>query len=306
MRNNTQFLENKSYDKIFFIPEFKADWEIDNKRSLKFKYALKNKYPRFQNLFLNNILNDFNVIKSGNINLRESRYHSFRLYFRKYQNYGWSFYPNVTYKVIQGKVQNRFTQNGIFSTNIPVNLVMPEKELNSSLRIAYGYKYWKTSFRISYTNKKYISFNSGNETPAINNSFSVFGGFKSFYIKGPNVDVSLSHNYNDNSNLFFNSISDRTKFNVALNYDIGNWQFNTDAKYSYFKNSTSKTTNTFKEMNASIFYQKEDSAWGFELKATNILNNQYKITSSLSDILFYETKTAVFPRTVLAKIIYKI
>lgn len=306
VRNNTQFSENKNYNKIFFIPEFKADWEIDNKRSLKFKYTLKNKFPRFQNLFLNNTLSDFNSIKNGNINLEESRYHSFRLNFRKYQNYGWSFYPTIAYKIIQDKIQYRFTQSGIYSTNIPVNLITPEKELNTSLRITYGYKYWRTTFRTSYANRKYISFNSGNETPAINNSFSVFGGFKSFYINGPNVDVSLSHNYNNNSNLFFNSISDRTKFNLALNYDVGNWQFNADAKYSYFKNRTSKTTNTFKEMNASIFYQEEDSAWGFELKATNILNNQYKISSSLSDVLFYETKTALFPGTILAKVVYKI
>lgn len=126
------------------------------------------------------------------------------------------------------------------------------------------------------------------------------------YIKGPNIDVSFNHNYNTNKNLFFNSISDRTKFNLALDYDINDWQFKAETRYSYFKNKTSKTTNTFNETNASIFYQKEDSMWGFELKATNIGNNTHRISSSLSDILFYETKTRLFPRTILAKVVYKI
>lgn len=306
LRVNNQFLEQQNINKIFVLPEFKANWEIDNKRSLQFTYLLKNKYPKLQQLFLNNTLNNFNTVKTGDINLKESSYHTFRLYFKKYQNYGWTFYYKLNYKLIKDKIQNRYFQNGIYSTNSPININMPEKEFNSSLNINYNYKYWKVNLKANYTNRRYVTFNLDNETLAKNNNFSISGGFKSFYINGPNLNASLSHTYNDNNNLFFNSIYNRTKLDLGLNYDVGNWQFNMDGKYSYFKNKVSETTNTFKEINTSVFYQKEDSAWAFELKATNILNNRYRISSSLSDVLFSETRTALFPRTILAKIIYKI
>lgn len=306
LRNTNQLLEERRYNKTFVLPQFEANWEIGNERNLKFSYVLKNRFPKYQDFFINNSLQDFNSISLGNINLKESSYHIFRLHFKKYQSYGWSFYPRINYKIIENKIQNKILSNGIYYSNTPVNVVLPEKEFNASTRVVYGYKYWRASLRTSYVNRKYVSFNTGKEFLATNNSFSVSGGFKSMYIKGPNVDVSLSHNYNRNINLFFNSISDRTKFNLALDYDIGDWQFKAETRYSYFKNKTSKTTNSFNETNASIFYQKENSAWGFELKATNIGNNTHRISSSLSDVLFYETKTALFPRTVFAKIVYKI
>ncbi|MCD8447895.1 carboxypeptidase-like regulatory domain-containing protein [Tenacibaculum finnmarkense] len=306
IRSTSQFLEDKIYNNFFLLPQFEANWEIDNKRSLKFSYLLKNKFPRYQDFFINNSLHDFNAVRLGNINLRESNYHTFRIYFRKYQSYGWSFYPRINYKIIKSRLQNKYLSKGIYYINTPVNTTLPDKELNISTRVVYGYKYWRASLRTSYVNRNYVSFNANKEILATNNSFSVFGGFKSMYIKGPNIDVSFNHNYNTNKNLFFNSISDRTKFNLALDYDINDWQFKAETRYSYFKNKTSKTTNTFNETNASIFYQKEDSMWGFELKATNIGNNAHRISSSLSDILFYETKTRLFPRTILAKVVYKI
>ena len=306
IRNTNQFLEEKRDHKIFALPQFEANWEIDTKRSLKFNYTLKNRFPRYQDFFINNRLHDFNSIRSGNSSLKESTYHTFMLHFRKYQSYGWSFYPKINYKIIKNKIQNKYLINGIYYANTSVNTALPEKEFNISTRVVYGYKYWRANLRTSYINREYVSFNVSKETLATNNSFSVSGGFKSMYIKGPNVDVSIKHNYNTNKNLFFNSISDRTKFNLALDYNIDDWQFNAETKYSYFKNKTSKTTNSFNEANASVFYQKEDSAWGFELKATNIGNNSYRISSSLSDVLFYETKTKLFPRTILAKVVYKI
>lgn len=55
-----------------------------------------------------------------------------------------------------------------------------------------------------------------------------------------------------------------------------------------------------------FFYQKEDSAWGFELNAFNLFNSTYKQSNSQSDFIISDTKTYILPRVVLFKIIYNL
>ncbi len=58
--------------------------------------------------------------------------------------------------------------------------------------------------------------------------------------------------------------------------------------------------------NASLFYQKKNSAWGFEASATNFLNNGVKRTNSFSDYLISERTTYILPRIFLVSVNYKL
>lgn len=51
---------------------------------------------------------------------------------------------------------------------------------------------------------------------------------------------------------------------------------------------------------------KEESPFGFELKAQNILNTKNIYKSSFSDFLIYEQSTAILPRVLLLSIHYKL
>ncbi|MCH3881565.1 MULTISPECIES: TonB-dependent receptor [Tenacibaculum] len=303
---------NKQQDAIytryqnFILPEVNFQWDIDRKRKLTFNYAITNNFPDTKELAINNSLRSFNSIYLGNINLKESFYHTFRLNFRKYQNYGWSFYPRISYRLKNNTVQNTFQSNTIYNSLSPININEPVKELTSSIRVVYNYKYWKALLFTEYRNMNYSTLLNNLEVNATNNNILSRIGFRSVYINGPNVDFSLSQSYNDNTNSFFNSTSDRTNVDFTIDYEKGDWQFKGEFLYNYFKNRVSKTSNSFNEINSSIFYQKEDSSWGFEIKAKNLLNNTNKINSNLSNVLFNETKTFVFPRTIMFKVIYKI
>ena len=56
----------------------------------------------------------------------------------------------------------------------------------------------------------------------------------------------------------------------------------------------------------SLFYQQEDSPWGFEIKATNLFDTQFKQDNSFSTFLISDSKTFILPRIVLFKISYKL
>jgi hypothetical protein len=64
--------------------------------------------------------------------------------------------------------------------------------------------------------------------------------------------------------------------------------------------------NTFDNANTSLFYQKEDSPWGFEIAATNLFNTSFKQQNSFSSFLISDSKTFILPRVVMFKIAYKL
>ncbi len=298
------FTNNKNYQVV--LPSLDLVWDINNNKKVSFKYNLRNNFPNFSNLNRNNKLTGFNSIYRGNANLNKNYYHNLRISYRKFQTYGWSFYPTINYRLKTNKIQNVFIPDDIYISSSPINFENPEKELSTSFRTVYNYKYWKSSLRINYSNRNYVSFLRGDETKSVSNNILVNANFKTNYIKGPNIDIDISHRYADNENIVFKSISDRTKLDFVIDYEIGDLVFKGETLYNYYNNRVSKTKNSFNEINASIFYHKEDSLWSFEISGNNLGGNINRISSSFSDVIFNETRTAVFPRTILGKIIYKL
>ncbi len=73
-----------------------------------------------------------------------------------------------------------------------------------------------------------------------------------------------------------------------------------------YKNESQNLTNVFDVAGASLFYQKEDSPWGFEVSATNLFDVRYKRQNSFSDFLISDRSTVVMPRIVMFKLSYKL
>ena len=297
-------LDNYISNKI--LPKIDFDWDINNTKKLTFKYSLTNSFPNFNQLLLNNTLRDYNSIIRGNVNLEETFYHFFSLRYRRYKTYGWSYYPSISYRLKEKPIQNIFNPTNIFNTSNPININTPNKSFNTGLRVVYNYKYYNLSVATNYNNASYASIINGDEILSKDNSIDGSIKFRTVYENKPNVDFSYTKTYNNNSNLFFNNISDLQKLDLVIDYEKGNWMYKTEFFYNDYKNQTTGNNNSFNELNASIFYQQEDSAWGFEILGTNISNNSSKLNGGLSTILFSETRRYVFPRTFMLKVIYKL
>ena len=80
------------------------------------------------------------------------------------------------------------------------------------------------------------------------------------------------------------------------------------ANYSRFdfENKAADTANIFEIANASLFYQKENSSWGFEIEATNLFDTGFKRSNSFTDFLISDQTTFIMPRIVLFKVSYKL
>lgn len=305
-RTSLDLNNNSSYQSNLLLPKIEMDWDITNRKKLIFKYNLTNTFPSTRQLISNNILNNYNNIYTGNTDLKETFYHFVSLSYRNYKTYGWSFYPSIYYKIRNNQVQNIFNTSTIFNIINPINIDTPNKSLTTNFRVVYNYKYWKATVLTEYTNSNYATFINNNKIKSNNNSFLTRASFRTVYDNKPNIDFSYSQTHKDNTNSLFSAISNLSNLDVAVDYEYENWKFKTEYLYNFYKNNATKNTNSFNELNASIFYQKENSPWGFELLGTNIGNNISKLNSTLSSNLFSERRTFVFPRTFVIKAIYKL
>jgi len=65
-------------------------------------------------------------------------------------------------------------------------------------------------------------------------------------------------------------------------------------------------TNTFDTANASLFYQKEDSPWGFEINATNLFDIRFRQQNSFNAFVISDSRTFILPRIIMFKLSYKL
>ena len=111
---------------------------------------------------------------------------------------------------------------------------------------------------------------------------------------------------------FYEALGNETIFKndnllVGVNYDfLNNFIFKADYSYDIYRNDSAKIKNRFENLNASLFYQKEDNPLGFEISATNLFDTQFKQSNSFSSFLISDTKTYILPRIIMFKVIYKL
>ena len=75
-------------------------------------------------------------------------------------------------------------------------------------------------------------------------------------------------------------------------------------RYTYFENQTQNTINRFSMADAELAYQQEDSKWRFEIRSTNLFNNEFRQNNSFSSFTSTDRRIFIQPRIVIGSIIY--
>lgn len=91
-----------------------------------------------------------------------------------------------------------------------------------------------------------------------------------------------------------------------MEYNLGGFVIKTDYKYTYNKQVTTGDSEDYQMANASLYYNKEDSPWGFELRVNNLFDLNYKRTHSFNQFMIYDQWTYIQPRTALLILSYKL
>ncbi len=292
---------NRSY----WEPRWLSEYEFNNAEKLTFNYKLTNQFPRSGQMINNFTLQNFNAVFRGNALLENERFHALSLNYNKNNMYkGFTLFANGSYTKKAKVIRNIVQLQGINQFTTPLLTNNPETNWLLNSRFSKKIYRFRVGLSAQVSGFSYIQEINNTETQFERNSQRVGVNLRTAYKKWPSVAINYNHNYSQLKGLNNNQFMSRT-LEVTFDHQIiKNLTLKTD--YEWEQTEFPTNINIIKFWNASLFYQKKHSPFGFELKANNILNIDRRFNNTFSDFLISEQEFFVLPRVVLLSITYKI
>ena len=303
-----QFSVSDNYSKSLFLPQFTSKVEFNTSEKLNLKYSLKARFPSINQLANNFILSSFNSVFRGNNQLENQLYHSANLSYYRFSLFrNFNFNINTSFNKKIKTIKNITELNGIEAFNTAVMFNQPEHNWNVSGSVS------KKINKISYKLNSNFSYNdffqilNNDVNLNISKSISTTIGIETSFKNYPNLEINYTKNFNTYKTRQLNNNFENDSFEVILEYDfLKDFIFKADYRFDVYQNKSLSIKNTFDVGNISLFYQKEDSPWGFEINANNIFDIKFKQQNSFNSFIISDSKTFILPRILMFKLSYKL
>lgn len=295
-------------DKGVVLPEFMAKYKVNTSKEVKLDYHLR---ARFQDAahYANRLrLQDFNRLYRGNSNLKDERYHDLSLTYRNFNmSNGLTLYGTFTYKRREKTIQNTTQLEGINQVNTSIYTDLPKNTYTLSGQLIKRFRNYQLSAgsNISLSDYSRIINDVTHKYHSRHYNYKVSG--KTLFKDEPNFEIGFSQDFNTSkSDNFQNKF---TALNPSISLDYEFWDgFIAKADYNYtlYKDKTHDQTHHFDLGNASLYYSKTNSPWGFEIRVENVFDITYKRSNKFDQFMVFDQRKFIQPRTVLFILSYKL
>ena len=303
-----QFEDAETFSKNLFLPQFTTKVEFNNSEKLNFRYKLNARFPGINQLANNFMLSSFNSVYKGNSQLENQLYHSASLSYYKFSLFkNLNFNLNTSFNKRVETIKTVTELNGIESFNTAIMFDEPEHNWMLSGRVSKKIRKirYNLSSRFSYNDFFQILNNETNLN--ISKSISSTVGVETFFKNHPNLEINYTKDFSNYKARGLNNEFENDRFEAILEYDfLKDFILKADYTFDNYNNKSQNITNTFDTANASLFYQKEDSPWGFEINATNLFDIGFKQNNSFNAFVISDSRTFILPRIVMFKLSYKL
>lgn len=303
-----QFGSKTVGDKAVILPKLDADFTFSSSEKLTFRYGLNTRFPTTNQLADRFVLSSFNSVFRGNSTLEDERYHTASLNYRKFRLFkGFQFYITTSFNKKEKHFKNVTELNGIEQYNTVILFDNPEHNWNTSGMLSKVIKDIRFGIQANYNYTDFYQLLNQQESLNISKRISGTLSARTLFKKFPAIELGYTKEHNNYRSAESVNNFENNRFFGSMDYAfLKDFIFKADYSYDAYSNKAMGITSYFDNANASLFYQKEDSPWGFEVSATNIFNVTFKQQNSFSDFLISDSKTFIFPRVILLKIAYKL
>ncbi|MCB0461678.1 MAG: carboxypeptidase-like regulatory domain-containing protein [Flavobacteriaceae bacterium] len=303
-----QFNDKQSFNKTLLLPQFTSKIEFSNSENINIRYNLNASFPTIDRLANNFILSSFNTVFKGNEQLKNQLYHTASLSYNKFSMFrNININASISYNKKVKSFKNVTELNGIEQFTTQTLFERPEQTFGFGGIVAkkinkIRYKL-KTRFNISDFYQIVNDVTTKNKSKSSSTTISAESFFKDF----PNLEIGYTKDFSN-----YETVNGVNKFEndalfAFLQYDFfKDFIFKADYTFDSYKNKSANIKNNFDTANASLFYQKEDNPWGFELAVSNLFDVSFKQQNSFSSFLISDSKTFILPRIIMFKLSYKL
>ncbi|AMC10927.1 hypothetical protein Lupro_06560 [Lutibacter profundi] len=294
--------------KLSLLPNITAKYSFYKSEKLHFNYALKNRFGKTNQFTNNYTLLNYNSVYKGNSSLEYTNYHTARLLYTKFQLYkNIIMSASVGYNKKKESIKNEIILSGTNKFLTPILFEHPETNWNFRGDIYKRYGKFKIRFTGRFDMSDYRQLIDNKLSQNKNKSQYYKSSLSTNFEKAPNIKIGYNLKLNDyqSSTLKSNYTTKEPFVEIEYNF-LNGFIFKTDYYKNTFENRALAQKDLYELANTSLFYQKEDSAWGFEIKANNLLNINYKRSNNINEFLISDVKTYILPRVVLFTVSYKL
>ena len=297
-----------SKDETLLLPSFSAEAKLSQTKELEFSYKLQTSFSDASRFADRYYLRSYNSVFRGNENLENGLSHNFRLRYTKFSTYrGFRYYAVVNYIERVRGVVNAVNYDGINLRVMPMLLDDPESRWMTYGNISKKISDINFSAGMRYSASKYkqISNNSLTDNRNISLSYNISG--KTLFDNFPIIEAGFrqsigSYKLSGGKSRF---VTNEPFLNI--NYDFWkNFIFSFDFTAYRYKNKDLNLRNNYQIANTSLYYNRENSAWSFEVKAQNLFNVKFKSRNSFSSYIVSDIRTYTLPRVVMFTVGYKL
>ena len=294
--------------KPVLLPELLVEWEMSSGEKLRLKYNRLSQFGNASQLANRLRLSSFNGLFSGNENLENQLSHSASLFYSKFSLYRGIFMnAGLSYRHTENAIRSTTQIEGIDQINTLIYTDLPENSYGTNASFSKKISDYRFTLGGNLNLSDYSRI-INNATLAYN-SVNYGYNFKTetSFDTWPNLETGLRHSFSDFSSDSFESAFQRITPFAYLDYDfLEDFLLKASYEFTYYENKAQNQINRFQEAGASLFYQKEGSAWGFELEAQNIFDIRFRASNSFSQFLITDQRTFIQPRTLIFKVTYKL
>ena len=292
--------------KTLFQPQWMSELEFNKSESLVFNYKLDNDFPDANQLANNYRLQSYNSVYKGNALLKNERFHTASLRYRKMNMYrGITWYASANYNKKVRTIRNDVVLSGINQFSTPV--ISDNPETNYYFYGTFEKKIYNFRVGINSTFSWFDYTQTLNDITTKNdrNSQNVGVTLRTANRKWPTLEVGYKKGFSQ-----FNGLTQVNYKTDALNAS-GSVEFLKNFVYKFSYNNLENTDNNnqsnfYEIANTSLRYQEKNSPFGFEISANNLFDTRVKNNFSFSDYSISNSSRYVMPRVILFSVSYKL
>lgn len=295
--------------KGILIPEFLTRYDISGSTKLELRYKLLSSFenaPYFANRFR---LINFNQLFRGNKDLENSVAHEALLNYFLFDNRKKiNAFFELSFLQRAKSIKATTLLEGVDQVVTAVYSALPERNYGVNGQVGKTVGNLKYSFFGRADISKYVKSINSENIHYQNQFYNYSIEAETLFKKWPNLSVGIRQNFNISKSENFESNFSLVEPHVDLSYSFwSSFIIKADYSYSIFTDRTENRRDQFDEANFSVFYRHEKSRFGFEIKAYNLLNTDFRRTTSyLNQFMVFDQQTFIQPRRVLFSVFYRI
>ncbi|WP_298499728.1 TonB-dependent receptor [uncultured Algibacter sp.] len=305
---NSQFGETYEDNFFKFLPDFETIIQFKKSESLTLRYQMQNQFTDVTRLAQGLVFNNYNSIQYGEPELQNALSHNVSLFYRSFNLFNYTnVFARLSYNKNIDQIRGLTDFENVIRTSTFFNSNFADESVSASGRIQRTFGKLRAGLTSSFNYSKINQFIQGQQSLNERITQTYTPELRTNFKEAPNVRLRYRYRVS-NSDQGSNS----TKFITnapSIDFDAYIWKsltFQTDFAYTNQDDGVNPSQ-SFKTWDASLSYKKaEDSKWEYQIKATNLLDIDSRITNSANNLSVINSETFIQPRFVSFRVRYEI